>query len=231
MKTKIILSCLLACAVIGGIVYVILHFNPQAHSADTLIWIKAQGWRAPALFVLLFLSTAGIVMPVVLLVVAAGILFGVFQGTLIILFCTLLSATILFLIARKCGCSGISKKIEANPKFKAIDAAIAERGWKIVAMLRLVPILNSNLISYACGLSRIHLKDYLAGTLLGSFPAAVLYTYIGFLIGDIAKMGVKASGRSPLEWAMAIAGLIATAVLTVYIIRLAKKILKTTEVV
>ncbi|PIW65066.1 MAG: hypothetical protein COW13_00115, partial [Candidatus Omnitrophica bacterium CG12_big_fil_rev_8_21_14_0_65_50_5] len=207
MKTKIILSCLLAGVVIGGIVYVVLHSNSQARFTDALVWIKTQGWRAPALFVLLFLSTAGIVMPVAFLVVAAGILFGVFQGTLIILFCTLLSATILFLIARKAGCGNISKTIEANPKFKAIDAAIAKSGWKIVAMLRLVPILNSNLINYACGLTRIHLKNYLMGTLLGSFPAAVLYTYIGFLIGDIAKMHAQNSGRSAMEWALVIVSL------------------------
>jgi uncharacterized membrane protein YdjX (TVP38/TMEM64 family) len=41
-----------------------------------------------------------------------------------------------------------------HEKFEAIDRAIAEKGWKVVALLRLSPVIPFSLSNYLYGLTR-----------------------------------------------------------------------------
>ena len=53
----------------------------------------------------------------------------------------------------------------------------------------------------------------------GMLPGTILYVYLGSIAGDVAR----ADGKSPLEWAFLIVGLLATVGVTIYVTRLAKK--------
>lgn len=68
---------------------------------------------------------------------------------------------------------------EQNPKFKAIDAAIADEGLKIVVLLRLSPLLPLSLSNYLYGLTSLELRPYVLGSWLGMLPGTFLYVQTG----------------------------------------------------
>jgi len=119
----------------------------------------------------------------------------------------------------------VARQIAGNPKFKAIDEAVAREGWKIVLFTRLSPIFPFNLLNYAFGLTNVSLRDYFFASWLGMIPATITYVYIGSLAGNLARVG--AGGRAPTtgEWVLYAVGLAATVAVTVFVTRLARKAL------
>ena len=72
----------------------------------------------------------------------------------------------------------------SNRRFAAIDGAIAEGGWKIVALLRLSPAVPFNLQNYLFGLTRIGFWPYLLTSWIAMMPGTFLYVYVGHLTGE-----------------------------------------------
>ena len=156
---------------------------------------------------------------------AAGLLFGVLQGTLLVSISSISGATIAFLIGRYLARGWVAGKIQGNQKFEAIDVAVAQEGWKIVGLTRLSPLFPFNLLNYAFGLTQVSLKDYFLASWIGMLPGTVMYVYIGSLAGDLATLVSGELSRTPAEWAFLGVGLIATVVLTLYLTRIAQRAL------
>ncbi len=51
--------------------------------------------------------------------------------------------------------SWVEKSVEKYPKFKAVDTAIAEKGWIIVLLVRLSPVIPFNLLNYGLALTSV----------------------------------------------------------------------------
>ena len=119
----------------------------------------------------------------------------------------------------------IAKKIKGNSKFKVIDEAVAREGWKIVALLRLSPVVPFNVLNYAFGVTRVSLRDYVLASWIGMMPGTLMYVYLGSIAGDLASAGVGRAERTPAEWALYAVGLVATIVVTVFVTRLARRAL------
>ena len=159
---------------------------------------------------------------------AAGVLFGVIRGTLLVSISSISGATLAFLIGRYLAREWVAAMIRGNQKFEAIDAAVAEEGWKIVGLTRLSPVFPFNLLNYAFGLTQVSLKDYFLASWIGMLPGTVMYVYIGSLAGNLASLGSGERSRTPAEWALYGVGLMATVVLTLYLTRIAQRALKRT---
>ena len=112
-----------------------------------------------------------------------------------------------------------------NPKFAAIDRAIGKEGWKVVALLRLSPLVPYSLSNYFYGLTSVRFGRYVATSWAAMLPATVLYVYLGAAGRTI---GAK-TARSPWEWVLLAAGLAATAAVTVILTRVAKQELAEVE--
>ena len=75
-----------------------------------------------------------------------------------------------FFVGRYLARGWVVKQIEANPRFKAIDEAVAGEGWKIVGLTRLSPAFPFNLLNYAFGVTRVSPRDYILASWIG-WPA------------------------------------------------------------
>lgn len=64
-----------------------------------------------------------------------------------------LGAIAAFWVGRYLARDWVSRKIEDNASFSAIDQAVAEEGFKIVLLTRLSPVFPFNLLNYAFGLT------------------------------------------------------------------------------
>jgi uncharacterized membrane protein YdjX (TVP38/TMEM64 family) len=170
-------------------------------------------------FIALYVLASIFLLPGWILTLGAGAVFGVVRGSIYASLGATLGATAAFLVGRYLARDWVAKKIAANPKFAAIDKAVAEEGWKIVGLTRLSPLFPFNVLNYAFGLTRVSLRDYVLASWIGMMPAAVMYVYIGSLANAAAEK------KTTVEWVLRGVGLLATIAVTVLITRIAKRAL------
>ncbi|MEG4088075.1 TVP38/TMEM64 family protein [Microcoleus sp. Pol12B4] len=220
-RWKLILGIGLAVALIAATKF----FNFQGIVKNTLESIATLGPWGPAVFILIYIVATVLFIPGSLLTLGSGVLFGVVGGSVCVSIGSVLGATCAFVVGRYLTRDWVSKQIEGNQKFKAIDSAVASEGWKIVLLTRLSPIFPFNLLNYAFGVTQVSLKDYFFASWIGMIPGTVMYVYIGSLAGSLAALGSQGRSRTAAEWTLYGIGLLATIALTVYATRFAKKAL------
>ena len=216
---------LLALLAVASLLVILYFLDVQELFQVALAWISDLGPWGPVFFIVLYILATVLFLPGLIPTMAAGLLFGVFQGTLLVSISSISGATIAFLIGRYLAREWVAGKIRGNQKFEAIDVAVAQEGWKIVGLTRLSPVFPFNLLNYAFGVTQVSLKDYFLASWVGMLPGTVMYVYIGSLAGDLAALGSGERSRTPAEWALYGVGLMATVVLTFYITRIAQRAL------
>jgi uncharacterized membrane protein YdjX (TVP38/TMEM64 family) len=190
-------------------------------------WVASLGVWGPVVFILGYAIAAIAFVPGSLLTLAAGIIFGLAQGTIYTLIGATLGASGSFLIARYLARRRIEQKIAGNAKFAAIDQAVGREGFKIVALLRLSPVFPFNLLNYALGLTKVPFLQYLVAC-LAMLPGTLLYVYYGKALGSLAALasGGPKTQKGPEFWIFLGIGLLATLVVTTFVTRLAGKALR-----
>ena len=122
-------------------------------------------------------------MPRTLLAVGAGLVFGMWWGVLWAALGSLAGAVAGFLAARYIRSGFVARGWLAKSAGPARLAALLQRaehgGWRMVAVLRLVPIIPHSLTNYALGLTRLRLGAYALGSLLGQLPMTIAYADFG----------------------------------------------------
>lgn len=214
---------LLALLAIG----LVLVLEPQKHLAAAREWLAGLGPWAPVIFIALYILACVCLVPGSALTLAAGALFGLVRGSLLVSVGATLGATAAFLVGRHLARDAVEKRLERFPQFKAVSDAVALDGWKVVLLTRLSPAFPFTLLNYAYGLTRVTLKDYVSATWLGMLPGTLLYVYLGSVSGAVAEAASGAASKStPLRWAFLAVGLIATVAVTVVVTRLARRALQ-----
>jgi uncharacterized membrane protein YdjX (TVP38/TMEM64 family) len=200
-------------------------FYPQALLRDALEHIQGLGALGAIAFIALYIIATVAFLPGSILTLGAGVVFGVAQGFLYVFVGATLGATLAFLMGRYGARSWISKKIEGNQKFKAIDEAIGKEGFKIVFLIRLSPVFPFNLTNYALGITQVSLRDFFFGS-VGMIPGTIMYVYIGSLAHNLTLIGsANQPTNSGVQWAIRIIGFVATVAVTLYITKVARKAL------
>ena len=219
----IVISCSIATLIIIG-----NHFNLQGLLDKSLMWVKGLGWLAPIAFIAIYNIATLLFIPGSLLTLKGGCLFGLLWGSVYVLIAATIGATFAFLVGRYISRNWVCEKIGDKPKFKAIDKAVATNGFKIVFLTRLSPIFPFNLLNYAFGVTQVSLKDYILGS-IGMVPGTVMYVYMGSIVGHIAMSSSSIPINSETQFIQFLLrgfGLIATAFVTIYVAKVARKALE-----
>jgi uncharacterized membrane protein YdjX (TVP38/TMEM64 family) len=200
----------------------LLYFGSQAapYVEQFKEWVKGLGVWAPVAFILGYIVATLAFLPGAILTAAAGAIFGLLWGTVYVFVGASIGACAAFLVARYVARSWVERKIEGQPKFQAIDRAVVQEGGKIVALLRLTPVVPFNLLNYALGLTKVRLADY-ALACFAMLPGTFLYVYLG----SITEQAASGRSQSVLEWVFRVVGLAATFAVTWLITKKAKQAL------
>ena len=147
-----------------------------------------------ALYVAVSLLPVG---PSGVLTVVGGALLGFPVALAAVLVGAVSGAAVAFSIGRVLGrdvVSGLS-----GERLRALDARVRDHGFATVLVARLVPVIPFTTLNYACGLTSISWRAYLAATAVGIVPGTTLYVAVG------------AYGASPGSWpfVLAVTGLVA----------------------
>ncbi len=189
---------------------------------QSLDWIKDFHIFAPFLFLGLYLLLAGLFLPALILKISAGFLFGMTQGIILVTIASTISSIIKFLLARHWCRESVAKRIKTNPQWQAIDQLIEEKGWKILLLLRNIPIVSSMFLNYICGLSSMRLKDFIYASSIGRLPSTILYVYLGCLTGNMINIQNRSIERMIVEWTLFAVGIIAFIIFIFYCRRVLK---------
>lgn len=215
-----------AVAVVIGIVVITLFGRRLAGYIPPFVqWVASLGPAGPIAFMAGYVLATIAFVPGSLLTMAGGALFGLSRGTIFVFIAATMGATAAFLISRYFARRAVERRLADWPQFKAIDAAVAREGRKIVFLLRLSPVFPFNLLNYALGLTRVRLRDYVIAC-IGMLPGTLLWVYYGHLLGSVAdSVSGSSVPRGTGYWLVTGLGLIATLVVTIIIARMAKRAL------
>lgn len=197
----------------------------QTQFRDALTWIQDLGIVGVITFIGLYIVATVAFLPGSILTLGAGVVFGIVAGSIYVFIAATFGATAAFLVGRYLARGWVAEKIRGNPKFAAIDKAVATEGLKIVLLTRLSPILPFNLLNYAFAITGVSLKDYVVGS-VGMIPGTIMYVYLGSLASNLALIGTEAQPSNPtVEWIIRILGLVTIVAVTIYVTRLARQAL------
>jgi len=220
-RLKVVLGAL----IVAALVLAVRYLDAAALLRGALDAVARLGAWGPALFLVLYVAATVFFLPGSILTIGAGAVFGLVRGFLVVSASATLGATAAFLIGRYVARGVVARKVERHPRFKAIDDAVAREGWKIVALLRLSPVVPFNVLNYAFGLTRVPLRHYVLASWIGMMPGTLMYVYLGSIAGDLAGVGLGRAQRTPAEWVLYGVGLAATIAVTVFVTRLARRAL------
>ena len=191
-----------------------------------LEWIQFHldqlgGWAVLG-FAGIFVVVQLALFPAAPMAMAAGFFFGFGRGWLALTLGCVIGATLNFFIARHFARGWVQRKFGGNEKFRLIDRAIEREGWKIVGLLRFVPI-PFGFANYSYGLTRVHYVPYILATFFATIPANSLLVWIGATSqGELATVLGKGRARHPLEYALLAVGIVAFAVALRYLTKIAR---------
>jgi len=184
-------------------------------------------WGA-VLFVVAYIVASLTLAPAFVLTFAAGAVFGLWRGTLLVYVGAVLGASSVFAVASPLAQSRLLRWLDRDRRVAAVRRAVAGEGTWVMFLLRLSPVIPFVLLNYALALSGVRYRDFLAAS-VGMLPAIVMYVYYGKVAGDVAKLAAGvAPPRGPEYYILLAVGLVATAVATTAVTRAAHKAMKAT---
>jgi uncharacterized membrane protein YdjX (TVP38/TMEM64 family) len=205
---------------------VVLGRQAGAYLPQFAAWVESLGVWGPVVFVAGYIVAAVAFVPGSILTLAAGAIFGLSKGIVIVFIAAVLGSSAAFLVARYLARPAIERRLAGNTRFAAIDRAVGAQGRKIVFLLRLSPVFPFNLLNYALGLTKVRFLDFFVAS-AGMLPGTLLYVYYGKLAGDVAALaGGSAVAKGPEYYAVLVLGLVATIVVTTIVTRIARRALQ-----
>ncbi len=165
--------CLLAALVVAAFTL------PVPEPAQLRTWVSGAGAAAPALMFLAYVVATLVPIPRTVFSLASGLLLGPVVGVAVALVATAVSALLSFALARSLGRRLVARHL-TRARVRAVDERLTGGGWLAVASLRVIPAVPFLPTNYACGLSSVRTREYLAGTVAGSLPG----TTAAVLLGD-----------------------------------------------
>lgn len=184
MKKWVVAGLLLVSACVGLVMRKEGYF-----SYDNFInFLGAYPFLAPFIFIFIFSVAPTFFIPTLPLNILAGFLWGPMLGTLYAFIGSTAGASISFLVGRYLGAEFCRKKLN-NEKWEWLLTKMDQDGWKILAFVKLSPVLPSNLISYLFGISRMTFKMFFCVGSLFVFPPTLAISLLGNTMKDSLVSG------------------------------------------
>ncbi|XP_031495141.1 uncharacterized protein LOC116260791 [Nymphaea colorata] len=194
---------------------------------DFLVWIKQNlGPWGPLVLAVAYIPLTVLAVPASILTLGGGYLFGLPIGFLADSIGATIGATAAFLLGRTIGKPLVMSKLKDYPQFQAVAIAIQRSGFKIVLLLRLVPLLPFNMLNYLLSVTPVSLGEYMMASWLGMMPITFALVYVGTTLKDLSDVTHGWSEISTTRWVMLVSGLVLSVILMICVTKVAKSSLE-----
>lgn len=187
MRTRILLVVTLGAVVLAFFALDLRQYvAPEYfHSRREAIaaYVASAPFVASALFFSIYVAVTGLSVPgAVVLTVAAGALFGLVWGTVLVSFASSIGATLAFFASRVLLREWVQRKLEG--RLAAINAGVEKEGAYYLFALRLTPVFPFFVINLAMGLTPLRARTFYWVSQLGMLPGTIIYVYAGSQLRD-----------------------------------------------
>ncbi len=170
----------------------------KAQQASIDAFYRANPLLVLAAFFVIYVTLTALSVPgALIMTLAAGAIFGVTTGTLVVSFASSIGATLAFLASRYLFRDGVQARFGA--RLRGINEGIARDGAFYLFSLRLVPVFPFFMVNLVMGLTPIRPWTFYWVSQLGMFLGTIVYVNAGTqlarinALSDIASPGLLAS--------------------------------------
>lgn len=148
-----------------------------------------QRWGPAGVLAYPFLVMAATVLflPGGILSLGGGFFYGLWWGTALVLAGNMLGAAVAFFVGRKLGRRFVRRRLLRDPRWAALDTAIARYGPRIIFYSQLNPLFPTSLFNYLYGITDVRFWTCMKWVALGRLPGVFLYCYLGTL----GQLGIR----------------------------------------
>ncbi|HIJ80717.1 MAG TPA: TVP38/TMEM64 family protein [Desulfuromonadales bacterium] len=191
--------------VFAGVAAAALFFYFDLHRLLTLASLKANremllgyyaahGSATVAGFMAVYIIQTALSLPgAAILSLAAGAIFGPIMGTVYVNIAATIGATLAFLATRYLLRDAVLNNFGA--RLEKMNRELEARGFNYLLFLRLVPLFPFFLINLAAGLTRLPLRTFFIGTMLGIIPGSFVFVNAGASLATIDSLAGIATPR------------------------------------
>ena len=188
MRKPVLLIFILICTFLISYIYLqeIFNLDKLKENINFLkIWVDKEFYLTRISFFILYILFSGLSFPFVptILTIAAGAMFGVIEGVIIVSFASTIGACVCFLLSRYLLKEFINDKFQKTKII--IDNKFSVNGIYYLLSLRLIPTISFVLINLIMGVLPISLFRFYYISQLGMLPATVIYVNAGSEISRV----------------------------------------------
>ena len=159
----------------------------KSQQAQMAAWYAASPATTLAIFFAAYVAVTGLLLPgAAVMTLAAGALFGVVTGTVLVSFASTLGATLAFLASRHVLRDAVRARFPSH--VATIDGGVAREGSFYLFTLRLVPVVPFAVINPAMGLTAMRTSTYAWVSQLGMLPGTIAYVNAGTQLGQVDSL-------------------------------------------
>jgi uncharacterized membrane protein YdjX (TVP38/TMEM64 family) len=142
-------------------------------------YLRGFGVFGPIASILLMMGQVVIApIPAAIMQLANGVVYGQFWGGILNLIGQMAGAMLAFTIARALG-KGTVEKLAGKVHQNGFETWLQRWGGKALFVIRAIPGMPSDFMSYAAGLTRMPVRTYVLSTFLGYIPQSFAYAWLG----------------------------------------------------
>ncbi len=163
-----------------------------ARREDIVAFWRHSPWTAGAAFFIIYVVITGLSLPgAVLLTLAAGAIFGLATGVLLVSFASSVGATLAFAIARYLFRDAVRSRFRRQ--LGAIDRGMERDGAFYLFALRLVPVFPFFVVNLAMAVTPLPVWTFYWVSQTGMLAATFIFVNAGAQLGDIESLAGIAS--------------------------------------
>ncbi len=154
-------------------------FSPEVISKK----IREFGHLSSFIYLLLLSILPLFLFPDSVIVIAGGMVFGLFWGTVLTSVGSLIGALLAYYLAKYLGSGFVRKFVKKD----LVDITSGKSGFLLILILRLVPLFPFKVVSYSAGLAEVDIKEFILATIIGSMPGILVYVNLGDKVNRIGS--------------------------------------------
>ena len=160
-----------------------LAFNVRLPSIEELrMSLEQWGWAAWIVFAASYAVVAVTPIPVTIMAVSAGVLFGVVEGTILSVVGVLLGCWGAYWLARGLGMATVERMLGRHGP--TVKDRLSSKGFQAVYTLRLMPGVPYWPVNYGSGAFGVGQRDFVVASVLATVPGQVSLVAVGAFVAD-----------------------------------------------
>ncbi|MGI9242428.1 MAG: TVP38/TMEM64 family protein [Verrucomicrobiales bacterium] len=142
-------------------------------------WIDQFGASGSIVLCLGIVLGTSLGLPGSISAIVAGLALGMAEGMLVAWIGISAGSSLCFLLSRWIFGQHVNQFVSARPRLTAIRGAVQRRGWTVLLMLRLTPLVPLVVTNYLAGVSGVRMIHAALATAIGILPATMVYVGLG----------------------------------------------------